>query len=233
MRRSADEREHDRKGRWNWGLSEVLTFGAVVGAIGTVILSDFGLNEARRATEEARRAANEAQRQADAAETQIAVAKRNASRQLRAYVSVKPLTGVTNFGLSEIAHLKVSMVNTGQTPATDLKITAILFPRPYPLPVDMDLTIPTGPDDGTGGSVITLHPSDTAFGITLDREIEPLQYSAIKLGIGRLYTFGVIYYKDIFGVAHWTHFCYNFSGDGPTLTEWSGCPRYNDTDKNE
>jgi hypothetical protein len=126
----------------------------------------------------------------------------------------------------------VSIQNSGQTPAIDLTVSAILFPRPYPLPKDMDLTIPVDPN-GIEGSTITLHPKQIGFGSKLPRTIEPLQYQAIKLGIARLYAFGIVNYKDIFGIAHWTHFCYYFNGDGPNLTEWRGCPRYNDTDKND
>ncbi len=228
---SSEESEHHRKERVYWVTTAVLTFVAVAGAIATVILSQLSLQEARRATREAEKATAEAHRQADASETQIAVAKSTAAKQLRAYVSVKPSqNGVKNFGSSLTASLKIIILNSGQTPAIDLTISAILFPRPFPLPKDMDLTIPNPANEA---SRLTLHPRDTEFGSTLTRTIEPLGYDAIKTGIGRLYTFGIVNYKDIFGVEHWTQFCYYFEGDGPNLTEWTNCSRYNDTDKNE
>jgi hypothetical protein len=154
-----------------------------------------------------------------------------AKRQLRAYVAAKPsVKGVTNFGSVLTAELEVGIQNSGQTPAIDLTNLSVLFPRPYPLPEDMDLTIA---DPKTSGSKLTLHPRDIEFGSKLTRTIEPLQYTAIKSGIARLYAFGTINYKDIFGIPHWTHFCYSFDGEGQNLTKWDSCPRYNDTDTNE
>jgi hypothetical protein len=159
------------------------------------------------------------------------IAKETEKTQLRAYVSAKPSQkGITNFGSSMDAELELGIQNSGQTPAIDLTNLSILFPRPYPLPENIDLTIPAPsgkPPDG-----ITLHPRDVEYGSTLTRKVEPLQYAAIKAGVGRLYAFGTIYYNDVFGTAHWTHFCYSFYGEGPTLTKWESCPRYNDTDKN-
>jgi hypothetical protein len=160
------------------------------------------------------------------------IAKHTERVQLRAYVSVKPLqAGITNFGSSMTSELQLSIQNSGQTPAIDLTNLSILLPRPYPLPENMDLTIPIPETQKEAG--ITLHPREADFGSILTRTVEPPQYAAIKMGIARLYAFGTINYKDVFGTAHWTHFCYSFYGEGATLTKWVSCPRYNDTDKNE
>ena len=99
--------------------------------------------------------------------------------------------------------------------------------RAYPLPPALDLTIP----NPGNGNKITLHPRDVEFGTTLVRTIEPAYFQAIKTKIGRLYAFGRVDYSDIFGVPHWTRFCYVFDGEGDTLSKWEACPRHNDTDK--
>jgi hypothetical protein len=156
-------------------------------------------------------------------------------KQLRAYVSAKvSQKGITNFVPDQIAELEIGIQNSGQTPALDLVTDAILFLRKYPLPETEDLTIPGTPTKTTSGLGITLHPRDIDFGTTLKRKIEPAIYEGLKItDIGRFYAFGTILYLDIFGVQHWTHFCYNFYGTGPVVTQWEACPRYNDTDKNE
>ncbi len=158
-----------------------------------------------------------------------------AKRQLRAYVAVK-IGPVTNFGPDTEAQITIAFQNYGQTPAIDLRANCILFPRQYPLREKEDLTIPVDQKliqvtkEGRG---VTLHPRDVYFGSVLKREINQGVYQGIKSGeIIRLYAFGQVDYKDIFGVLHWTHFCYSFHGEGPTIPNWEACPRYNDTDKN-
>ncbi|MGO9430813.1 hypothetical protein, partial [Rhodoblastus sp.] len=84
-----EEREHHKTEQRYWLWSTVLTALAVMGAIATVILSKWSLEESQKAVAEARRATGEAHRQADATESQIVVAKDIEQRQLRAYVGIK------------------------------------------------------------------------------------------------------------------------------------------------
>jgi hypothetical protein len=79
----ADEREHHRIERRYWYLTALLTFVAVLGAIGTTVLSKLSLDESQRAVAEAIKATSEAHRQADAAEKQIRI-------------SVRPWVGLTD-----------------------------------------------------------------------------------------------------------------------------------------
>jgi hypothetical protein len=161
---------------------------------------------------------------------QISTLRENAQRQMRAYVSVKiGQKGVTNFEPNKSAELELELQNSGQTPALDVSHSSILFPRPYPLPKEMDLTVPV-PE--TAGSDTTLHPREIGVGFKLNRTIEPPQFEAIKTGVDRLYAFGRIKYRDIFGFQHWTRFCISFRGEGPNLTDWDKCARNNDTDDN-
>ncbi len=156
--------------------------------------------------------------------------RESAHRQLRAYVSAKPGNpGVTNFGEGLTAEAKIEIHNFGPTPALYLTTNSGLFLRVYPLIESTDLKIPPPKEVMEG---ITLHPNETNFGITLKRKIEPMQFLAINSGLGRLYAFGTISYKDVFGVPHWTHFCFSYFGEGMTLNNWETCSRYNDTDKN-
>jgi hypothetical protein len=152
-------------------------------------------------------------------------------KQLRAYVSAKIIKPVTDFAPNSTAKVQISLQNSGQTPAVDLMQIGILYPRPFPLPEDMDLTVP---QPNTRGSTITLHPRDNENGTIYSYKVDPPIYDALRLGQdARLYTFGQVDYWDIFGARHWTHFCYYFDpGNGPTLSQWETCSRYNDTDKN-
>jgi hypothetical protein len=156
--------------------------------------------------------------------------RHSAHKQLRAYVSVKPIRGVTNFGSDLEAETEVIIKNSGQTPALKLRHLGILFPRQFPLSKETDLNI-RAPE--TNGSIITLHPGESEFGTKFKRKIEPLQYQAIQAGIGKIYVFGKVDYEDVFGASHWTRFCYYFDGTGPSLPDWQSCPRNNEIDENE
>jgi hypothetical protein len=164
---------------------------------------------------------------------QLQTSRDNEKRQLRAYASPKlSLGGITNFAKSQDARLEIQLNNTGQTPAIDLGVNAILYFRKYPLPDTEDLTIPETPDHPIDGKGITLPPHAEQIGITLIRNIKPEMYdAAIEGKMARYYAFGIIRYRDIFSVEHWTHFCFSFYGEG--LKQWDLCPRYNDADHND
>jgi hypothetical protein len=82
-----EEREHHRQERWYWGLTAILTFFAVGGAVATVILSQLSLDESRRATGEAIQATAEAHRQADEAHRQAEAAVEAAKTAREAFIA--------------------------------------------------------------------------------------------------------------------------------------------------
>jgi hypothetical protein len=224
--RNPNEKCHRRIERVYWFFSAI---GSIVaaGAAGYAAYLAFG-------------ALHASQQSAGAAMRQVEIAKETEHKQLRAYVSAKVSPkGLTNFAPNQDAELEIGFQNSGQSPALDLVTKGILFLKKYPLPAEDDLTIPGTPIGTIPGAGITLHPRDIEFATTLKWKIDPSIYEAIKstnaagFDIARFYAFGTILYLDIFGIQHWTHFCYDFHGEGPTLTKWEACPRYNDTDKNE
>jgi hypothetical protein len=154
----------------------------------------------------------------------------NAKRQLRAYVSAKPIApGLINFTPSMTAEVEISYSNSGLTPAIELTSRALLYFRPYPLPENVEADVPPAKENG---SVSTLHPRDTELGVLLKREVDPQMFIGNAAGIVKFYALGRIDYKDINGSPHWTRFCYYFIGTPPNLNHWQACSRNNDTDKN-
>jgi hypothetical protein len=215
----AAERDHwTREQRHN---RRVTIFSSVAAVAAVVAASIAGL------------AYRESHRQANAAWQQARILQEAEHKQLRAYISAKVAPeSVKNFVKGQVAELQIGFQNSGQTPALDTLTTAIFYPRPYPLPDTMDLTIRDTPDKTSPGHGITLSPRDENLGSTLTRMIEPDLYEAAIDGkMVRYYAFGIIRYRDIFSVEHWTHFCISFYGEG--LKRWDLCPRYNDADHNE
>jgi hypothetical protein len=213
----ADEHTHRRWERLYWGAYILLSAATAAGAVFSAIF--------------AFSAYTEAQRQANAAWQQVTIAREAEHKQLRAYVAAK-VGDLKGFEKSETATFHLQLDNSGQTPALDTVATGILFPRPYPLPDTMDLTIPYTPEKVDRGRGMTMSPRDNNLGLTLRREIDPALFdAAIEGKIARYYAFGTIRYRDIFAVEHWTHFCISFYGEG--LKNWDLCPRYNNADTNE
>jgi hypothetical protein len=100
----ADEREHHRVERRYWGVTALLTFIAVLGAVGTTVLSKWSLDESQRAVAEARRATSEAHRQADAVEKQTRI-------------SVRPWVGLTD-DMNPIQTTRVAFNKDGDASVT-------------------------------------------------------------------------------------------------------------------
>lgn len=99
IRWTAEERQLRRKERFYWGLTAVLTFIAVIGAIATVVLSQLSLLQARKSVREASHATIEARRQADAVVAQLAILRAEQRPILQIESTIVPLPiRFTQFG---------------------------------------------------------------------------------------------------------------------------------------
>ncbi len=140
-----------------------------------------------------------------------------AERQLRAYVRfgmvVDTKTEIRiDAGAPDATYIKkediwieVNFENAGQTPALDVMHACSLDILPYPDPVPF----PKPVYDETKSRFV-LHPNLRAPWITpvkSDRDFSRTEFEQIKLGKDRrLYLFGEVRYRDVFGKTHYTRF---------------------------
>lgn len=205
----SDEREHHRIERGYWRLTTFLTFFAVAGAIATVIISNWTLKEAHKAT-------NEARRQADEAALQVKISKDTEERQLRSYMiaeryDAKILT-------KGIINQYIQVRNGGQTPAYHVmaKIACGLFDFPFksgiPPYLFGDKPISYGVFTGATDVSSVFGPGQSIVSLYKLANFSNDDYKKFQNRKKVMVISGVIYYDDIFGAQHHTKFCEYVTG---------------------
>ena len=137
---------------------------------------------------------------------------KTAQLDLRAYVSPSDVEiieqdaqNADNPSLKAIAFIfKVSIKNTGNSPARKLTAVALCGKMPYPIPqgVAFAVTEPENRSVITIGSGEVKRVSATAIRYNNDEIREIMQ-----AGGTRIYVWGMVKYEDVFGDPHWTKFC--------------------------
>jgi hypothetical protein len=213
---SSEERKHHWTERFYWILTAILTFGAVLGALATVIISQLSLREARKATDEAKTATAEAHRQADAAEKQVEVTQNTAEQQLRSYViintMVNPSTGneVENVKLNGLAEFNLLIRDVGQTPVYDFVIhaTEAIATEPTATSWDNCSVIYTLP-----GSAPQFFGKETSNTLPGKNPFTQAQIDSITQGDNKIIVAGRACYQDVFKKQRWTDFCFLWGWD--------------------
>jgi hypothetical protein len=108
--------------------------------------------------------------------------------------------------------------NTGQTPAHDLSIVSKTDLIEHPIKMPFDFTLRSGPDPsravlGAGLDTESSSPSERPFN---GDEMMRAQY---REGGFRIYAWGTVTYRDVFGREHYTNFCSSliFEEDGKAV----------------
>ncbi|MGA9754724.1 MAG: hypothetical protein WBV23_06245 [Desulfobaccales bacterium] len=160
-----------------------------------------------------------AHKAADAATATVKTMRDTAGRQLRAYLSARFET-IFIFSPTIRVTIKFIMLNHGQTPAYNVTHSSLVEVLPYPLPINYQLPSISPPPDTT----FVLHPTATLDGYSLAaRNFSKEEISRIVNNDGyRIYTFGVVKYKDTFGRSRQTKFCYSVIGDNNLSTIATG-----------
>lgn len=137
----------------------------------------------------------------------VYVMRRTAQRQLRAYI----VAGINNVDIqgpeNEVSvTLGVSIKNTGQTPAHDLSVVSRTHLLGHPIKMPFGFTLRTGDDPsravlGAGQETESESPAERPF--TGD---EMMRAKSPEGGF-RIYTWGSVTYRDVFGHKHYTNFC--------------------------
>jgi hypothetical protein len=133
-----------------------------------------------------------------ASEKQRVHLEETAERQLRAYVHIIiDQNTVVHFNSGQIIGCRVSVKNSGQTPAHNVHLNGNIVPAEYPLLGDL----PTMPDPEEPSRIV-IHPNQE-FGssVVADRLITEDEASRTSTDPGfRLFLYGYVVYTDTFGV---------------------------------
>jgi hypothetical protein len=136
----------------------------------------------------------------------------NAERQLRAYISFTPQS-LANAYPNCLPKASFTITNTGQTPAYNIRYTAILEVLPHPLVKHQGDLVAVHSDPPTAGRPI--HSKDQIFGDATS--LNKMTFEEYQKMIGpnhRLYLAGIIWYEDIFkGETRKTKFCVCVGGE--------------------
>jgi hypothetical protein len=165
----------------------------------------------RESLTDAKIAADAAKRAAKATEDAVKLSRDTTQRQLRAYVVAKAdgNVGIKKINGSENAVMvtvQIAIKNTGQTPAHDLRVISKTELLRHPIVLPFNLTLVSGPDPsasvlGAGEPIGSeSSPSEPFDGNAMLCATEPESRA-------RIYTWGTITYRDVFGCNHWTNFC--------------------------
>jgi hypothetical protein len=214
-----DGQEHTHNERWTMRATvalAVLTLGLAIGT-GVLACYTYGLWNTTK--------------------TMVEETKDTGQRELRAYVGVEP-DGIKDEILSIVSPCKIRFKNYGQTPALCVRVTMSRRVLRGPLPDDEPLHPQVDPDPIHER---LLEPSENRGSISGGRlpalTVEELRMlSAGQDSEGhfvRLYCYGTVEYRDVFGKNHWTRFCHYYGDDNQFTKETAAyCHRHNDSSDN-
>jgi hypothetical protein len=130
---------------------------------------------------------------------QVVISRNTARRQLRAYVFSEPkILEVHTGGSNDKIVMRYETKNWGQTPAYELRNTAIIQKLPWPLPKGFRVDMKESDDS----RMLTLGPGQ----VMMSNSEAPYQPVGDDY---RYYVGGLIYYLDAFGKRRTTRFCYS------------------------
>jgi hypothetical protein len=150
-------------------------------------------------------------------------AENTAERQLRAYIVAEP-QGVNIHGPENAVSVSFQIIvkNTGQTPAHDLTIVSKTELLEHPIKMPFNFILISGPD-----------PSRAVLGAGQKKESDsrakkPFNGDEMMIAKepeagARIYTWGCVTYRDVFGHQHYTNFCSSllFDDDGTAFSHTS------------
>lgn len=232
--RAADAAE--RSSRWGWYQLFLSAFG-IVGLLLTLLFNFEAWSQARESKGDTATALKHAETSAKAMERVADSMKINAKKvaesvknqelfgrmQMRAYVSV--LTDGIPQDENHIFEARPIIRNTGHTPAHSVKWRIKADILPFPLPDDFAFPLP---DDAPGQGI--LNPQQTGFmSAFLDgfenQRVPEADVEAIKRCNGRaFYTWGIVTYRDAFGVNRHTKFAYLMTWNPTGAVDDNGKP---------
>jgi hypothetical protein len=166
---------------------------------------------------------------AKASTDSVELLRTNARMQMRAFLGIT--TGEFAIQNPETGYrfeFRPRIVNTGFTPARAVFFTSVARVFPFPLPDEIDLTLPIEDSAGAG----TINAGQFYFvRAVLDRILPEDELTALKTtGDHRIYVYGRVQYRDVFGDPHFTNFCQFVLWERDDLITYINSRRHNDSD---
>jgi hypothetical protein len=155
---------------------------------------------------DAKEAADAARDSAKIASESLVLSRKTAAIQLRAYLTIEQAK-VIDFGPA--LTVQVLIKNAGQTPPNDVTVWGAVSIAIFPLDESGRPDPPSTPPEteGTIGSGSFIH-----WGSGPDQPVVPEEVAGVKNGQAALYVIGKVSYRDVFGEARTTDFCYAYGG---------------------
>ena len=174
-------------------------------------------NEATRLASAMEVVAKEIAVSAKAATDSVATLKERTAQQMRAYLAVVVGSAIyqeRSKGLKFEG--KPLLINTGHTPANNVRYGASAAILPIPLPDDFVFPLA---DEVKGAAMLGPQQNGQLSGIVKDfcddADVDHIKICKEKA----LYVWGIVTYEDIFGESHYTRFCQSLTwlGDGKVI----------------
>jgi hypothetical protein len=143
-----------------------------------------------------------------ATQSNIEMLRERTAMQMRAYVAVVIGSAVYQERDRQLRfEAKPVMINTGHTPAHNVRFQACSAILPIPVPDDFVYE----PSDERGGA--PLNPNQTfIMSAIVPGYVEDAEIEAIKRGTGKaLVVWGIVTYRDVFGENHQTRFAHTIT----------------------
>lgn len=139
----------------------------------------------------------------------VNVAIKNARLDQRAWVLPNDVITPTEYKEGVPLRFGVRLLNTGKTPALNVKtlVGGITWPRGQPFRIEYE----DAPWASPGRSIGTLLPSTPAVATAEPTPITKRQLEALQNKVTVLYLYGEVSYDDVFNVSHCTSFCFMIS----------------------
>lgn len=159
-----------------------------------------------------RRSVQAATKAADAANLTVAVMEKTATRELRAYIDVSPVS-MSGPHINQIFRANIRATNRGQTPARDVVCVFGVCVRDFPLKEPLEnidavksITKPSRSVLGGNGGYSDYYPQ--TWGPITETEL-----NALMSGKKAIWVFGRVTYRDVFGGEQWTEYRFMTGGD--------------------
>jgi hypothetical protein len=153
----------------------------------------------------------------------VLVMRRTGQRQVRAYI-IAGTTDVSMQGPQNAVSIsvKITIRNTGQTPARDVSIVCKTDLLEHPIKLPFDFALGSGADLsrsvlGAGRDAESTSSAERPF------NADEMARGRNREGDSRIYTWGSVSYRDVFGRKHFTNFCSSllFGEDGKPVAHAS------------
>jgi hypothetical protein len=176
------------------------------------------ISEAARSAAAMERVAEHIETSARAAVDSVVSIKERTAMQMRAYLAVVVFQAIYQERDKQLRfEVKPLIVNTGHTPAHNVRYHAKADILPLQLPDDFDFSLTALP--WVGGSVIGAQ-HNAIMSAVVDRYVDDNEIASIKRGTGTaLRIWGQVLYQDVFGEEHFTNFHQILNWIGPPENE--------------